>query len=121
MKFIKIILQISVLFLFNLIGETIQSFFHLTIPGSIIGMLLFFVLLVTKVIPEKLIKDGIDLLIKDMPLFFIPVTVGVIEFLDFFKGKGSFILFITFISTMVVILTTSFIADKLLQKEVGTK
>jgi holin-like protein len=117
---IRIILQISILFLFNYIGNTIQSFFGLTIPGSIIGMLLFFVLLLTHVIPEKLIKDGIDLLIKDMPLFFIPVTVGVIEFFGFLKGKGGFVLIIAFISTMLVIFTTSVISDRILGKEVDT-
>ncbi|MFC4401505.1 CidA/LrgA family protein [Gracilibacillus xinjiangensis] len=121
LKSIRIVIQIAVLFLFNYTGETIQTSLNLTIPGSIIGMLLFFVLLLTKVIPEKIIKDGIDLLIKDMPLFFVPVTVGVIEFFDFLKGKGSLLLLISFLSTMVVIFTTSYLSDRLLRKEANTK
>ncbi|WP_235182974.1 hypothetical protein [Gracilibacillus boraciitolerans] len=38
---LKILLQISILFMFFYIGETIQEIFSLFIPGSIIGMLLF--------------------------------------------------------------------------------
>ncbi|SER58320.1 holin-like protein [Gracilibacillus ureilyticus] len=116
-KIIYILLQISLLFIFYHLGEYIQSVLNLTIPGSIIGMLLFFVLLLTNIIPERIISNGIDLLIKDMPLFFVPVTVGVIEFFDFFRGKGSLILLAAFLSTLLVIFTTSFIAGKLLEKE----
>ncbi|MFC4388845.1 CidA/LrgA family protein [Gracilibacillus marinus] len=116
-KVIKIVLQISVLFLFFYIGEWIQSSLSLIIPGSIIGMLLFLILLLTGIIPEKFIKDGLDLLLKDMPLFFIPVTVGIVNLLHVFAGKGLLMLGIALISTIIVIYTTGLLTQKIMGKE----
>lgn len=116
MKYIKIILQIGVLFLFYYIGEAIQAIFSLFIPGSIIGMLLFFALLAGKVIRAEWVSQGIDLLMKDIPIFFVPVTVGIIEYLDFFYGKGSLMIPLIILSTFLVISVGSMVTSKLLEK-----
>ncbi|WP_018932575.1 CidA/LrgA family protein [Gracilibacillus lacisalsi] len=118
MKYLKIILQISVLFLFYYIGEAIQSAFSLFIPGSIIGMLLFFALLTFKLIRVEWVADGIDLLIKDMPIFFVPVTVGVVQYLEFFYGKGSLMIPLVILSTFLTVGISSCITSLLLKKEV---
>jgi holin-like protein len=117
-KYLKIILQISVLFLFYYIGEAIQSAFSLFIPGSIIGMLLFFALLTFKLIRVEWVADGIDLLIKDMPIFFVPVTVGVVQYLDFFYGKGSLMIPLVILSTFLTIGISGWVTSLLLKKEV---
>lgn len=119
MKYLKIILQISVLFLFYYIGETIQSAFSLFIPGSVIGMLLFFALLTAKIIRVEWIADGIDLLMKDMPIFFVPVTVGVVQYLDFFYGKGSLMIPLVVISTFLIIVINGLLTSWLVKKEVN--
>ncbi|MFD2656473.1 CidA/LrgA family protein [Gracilibacillus thailandensis] len=118
MKYLKIILQISLLFLFYYIGEAIQSAFSLFIPGSIIGMLLFFALLTFKLIRVEWVADGIDLLIKDMPVFFVPVTVGVVQYLDFFYGKGSLMIPLVILSTFLTIGISGWVTSLLLKKEV---
>ncbi|SFM45299.1 holin-like protein [Gracilibacillus orientalis] len=118
MKYLKIILQISLLFLFYYIGEAIQSAFSLFIPGSIIGMLLFFTLLSGRLIKVEWIADGIDLLMRDMPIFFVPVTVGVVQYLDFFYGKGSLLIPLVMLSTFLIIGISGFVTSLLLKKEV---
>ncbi|MFC5652288.1 CidA/LrgA family protein [Paenibacillus solisilvae] len=45
MKFMKVFLQIALLFLFSLAGNAVQQALHLQIPGSIVGMLLLWVCL----------------------------------------------------------------------------
>ncbi|WP_163539978.1 CidA/LrgA family protein [Gracilibacillus sp. YIM 98692] len=99
----KRILQIAVLFLFYYIGEAIQAYFSLVIPGSIIGMLLFFLLLTAQVIKIDWVEEGIDFIIKDMPIFFVPVTVGIIQYFDFFYGKGIIMIPSIILSTIFVI------------------
>ncbi|WP_077065031.1 CidA/LrgA family protein [Gracilibacillus massiliensis] len=116
-KVLKIIIQISVLFIFYYIGETIQETFSLFIPGSIIGMLLFFALLTFRWIRVEWVEEGIDLLIKDMPIFFVPVTVGVVQYLDFFIGKGSLMIPLIILSTLLVILSGSLITSLLVKKD----
>ncbi len=112
------ILQIGILFLFNYIGEFIQNFFSLRIPGSLIGMLLLFILLILKIVPLAWIQSGVDFLLKDIPFFFIPVTVGVIEYLSFFYGKGSLTILLVMISTFMVIGISGIVTNFFLKKEV---
>ena len=38
----KLYVQLMILFVISLIGEGISSFFHLPIPGSIIGLIILF-------------------------------------------------------------------------------
>ncbi|WP_235817426.1 CidA/LrgA family protein [Gracilibacillus timonensis] len=120
MKYLVIMLQISVLFLFNYIGLAIQDFFSLVIPGSLIGMLLLFGLLVMKVIPLTKIQTGVDYLLKDIPFFFIPVTVGVMEYLNFFLGKGSLIILLIVVSTCLVIGVSGIVTNQMLKNKVIT-
>ncbi len=112
------ILQISILFLFNFIGQLIQSYFSLHIPGSLIGMLILFSLLILKIIPIVSIQKGVDFLLKDIPFFFIPVTVGVIQYLTFFHGKGSLTILIVIVSTFFVIGISGMVTNFFLKKEV---
>lgn len=58
-------------------GELMKYFIPLPIPGSIYGLLLMFVLLLTKVIKVENVKDVGEFLIEIMPLMFIPAGVGL--------------------------------------------
>ncbi|MCT1902831.1 CidA/LrgA family holin-like protein [Oceanobacillus sojae] len=118
MKYFIMVLQISVLFLFNFIGQFIQGYFSLSIPGSLIGMLLLFSLLILKILPLTWIQSGVDFLLKDIPFFFIPVTVGVVQYLSFFYGKGSLTILLVVISTFFVIGVSGTVTNFLLKKEV---
>ncbi|MCT8137281.1 CidA/LrgA family protein [Anaerobacillus sp. CMMVII] len=88
MKLIQTILQIAVLYGFYLTGEWLQMTFGLMIPGSIIGMGIFFSMLVTGLFPTRWFEEGTQMLLSHMPLMFLPVTVGVLNYYQFFKGKA---------------------------------
>ncbi|WP_152656158.1 CidA/LrgA family protein [Oceanobacillus sp. CFH 90083] len=117
MKYFIMILQISILFLFNFIGQLIQDYFSLSIPGSLIGMLLLFSMLMLKIIPLESIQGGIDILLRDIPFFFIPVSVGVIQYLSFFYGKGAFTILLVIVSTFLVISISGIVTNFILKKE----
>ncbi|GIO24354.1 CidA/LrgA family holin-like protein [Oceanobacillus sp. J11TS1] len=117
MKYFIMVLQISVLFLFNFIGQFIRDYFSLSIPGSLIGMLLLFILLILKIIPIAWIQTGIDVILKDIPFFFIPVTVGVVQYLSFFQGKGSLTILLVIVSTFFVISISGIVTNFIIKKE----
>ncbi|MEF3328939.1 CidA/LrgA family holin-like protein [Oceanobacillus oncorhynchi] len=117
-KYFIMILQIGILFLFNFIGQLIQGFFSLSIPGSLIGMLLLFSLLFFKIIPLTWMQAGVDFLLKDIPFFFIPVTIGIIQYLTFFYGKGSLTILLVIVSTFIVIGVSGIVTNFILKKEV---
>lgn len=102
MKFIKIVVHIAVLYSFFLIGNVIQEFFHLFIPGSVIGMILLFVMLITNRLNVQWLEEGMQFMIQHLPLFFIPATVGIMSYFNLFAGKGILLILIVLLSTILV-------------------
>jgi len=69
----------SILLLCQLIGETLESLFHLPIPGSVIGMVILLIgLMVYGRVPEglRITSNG---LMRYLALLFIPAGVGVMD------------------------------------------
>lgn len=58
MKYVTLLLQVGVLYVFSLVGTWIQGVFHLSMPGSLIEMLLLFLFLSTCILPLKWFKEG---------------------------------------------------------------
>ncbi|MCM3741831.1 CidA/LrgA family holin-like protein [Oceanobacillus luteolus] len=99
----KIILHIIFLYSIYRIGDWIQNAFDLIIPGSVIGMIILFVLLSTDLIKVVWIEEGSKFVVNNLVLFFIPATVGLINYLDFFAGRGFLLVLIVLFCTVLVI------------------
>ncbi|MHA6250550.1 CidA/LrgA family protein [Oceanobacillus sp. CAU 1775] len=113
MKLFKGILHIAFLFGLLYIGNWIQASLSLSIPGSVIGMLLLFALLKFGIIKLDWIKEGTQFILRNLTLFFIPVTIGFIEYLELFSGSGLYLLLIAIISTGIVMGVSGFVSQKL--------
>lgn len=103
MKAILIVVQIILLYAIYLAGSYVQEWLNLPIPGSIIGLLLLFILLLCRVIPVSWIEKGSTTILFYLPLFFIPATVGVMNHLDLFAGKGLLLVVVVIVSTILTI------------------
>ena len=103
-----VIIQIGILYLFYMPGSFIQQSFQLVIPGSIIGMLLFFVLLMIWKPFERFIEKGTSFILAHLPIFFTPATVGVMVYFDLFKGNGFWLIIITIVSTLIVLIGSAY-------------
>lgn len=106
MKFLITILQICILYIFLSIGTVIQNFFHLVIPGSIIGLLLLFTCLCFKIIPVKWIESGAGFLLSLLMLFFIPTTVGVMKYSSLLSFHGVLFVLAVLLSTFITLAIT---------------
>ncbi len=110
-------MHIAILYGIYLIGNWIQATFHLFLPGSVIGMLLLFILLTLKVIKLKWVEKGTKLIVDNLALFFIPVTVGIINYYQIFAGKGIFLIFIIIIGTVFVMGGSGLVGQWLIRKK----
>lgn len=99
---IRIVIHVLILYVLLLIGNWIQDLFNLFIPGSVIGMILLFLLLKTGILKIEWIIEGTSIILKHLTLFFMPVTIGFINYLDTFSGKGIWLFLIALFSTMLV-------------------
>lgn len=113
MTMIRVCLHIMALYVLLFIGNFLQETFQLFIPGSVIGMLLLFFLLKTKIVKLKWIEEGTSLLLRHLTLFFIPVTIGIIEYFNLFAGKGIFLVIAAVVSTALVMGTSGLVSERL--------
>ena len=106
LMFLRIIGQIVVLYLLSEFGKWLMAILHIKFPGSIIGLIILFILLISRVIPESWIANGAELLLAYMTLFFIPVTVGIVKYPELISGQGIIIIGIILVSTIISIIAS---------------
>ena len=85
------------------IGSLISIAINGLVPGSVVGMLLMFVGLQTKIIKPEWIADTANLLTGNMALFFVPAGVGIMVAFDVLAKSWHEILIISLVSTICVI------------------
>jgi len=116
-RVVRIIIQIGILNIYYYIGEGIVSLLHVPLPGSIIGLLLLALSLIFKIIKVEYIQDGAGFLIGVLTLFFIPATVGVIDYPELLSTTGLLIILAVIASTLISIYITGLLTQMIEKKE----
>ncbi|NUU67435.1 CidA/LrgA family protein [Enterobacteriaceae bacterium BIT-l23] len=88
-------------------GIAIAALLPITIPGSIIGMLILFLLLSLQILPAQWVKPGCHLLIRYMALLFVPIGVGVMQYFDLLRAQFGPVVVSCVVSTLVVLVVVS--------------
>ena len=107
--------QCTIIFGCLAVGELIVWLTGISIPSSIIGMLLLTALLQMKVVKLEWVKGMSDFLISNLGFFFVPPGVALMLYFDIIKAELLPIVLATAISTMLVIITTGW-TDQYLRK-----
>jgi holin-like protein len=107
----KIVFQVFILLGIAMLGNKVTQVFHLPVPGSMVGILLIFLLLETKIIRLEWLEAGANILIADLILFFIPSAVGVIQYRQIMLDNGARLGLVIFLSTATVMMCTGFLAE----------
>lgn len=121
LRAVRIIVQIGILNIYYYLGVGIVSYLHIPLPGSIVGLLLLALSLIFKVIKVEYIQDGAGFLIGVLTLFFIPATVGVIDYPELLSGTGVLIILAVIASTLISIYVTGVLTQLIEKKELSKK
>ncbi|MDD2446150.1 MAG: CidA/LrgA family protein [Tissierellia bacterium] len=113
--------QLSIIVSILAISYMIEIGLDFPMPASIMGMILLVILLVTKIIKLEQVENISDLLLKDVTLFLIPLSIGIIEKVHLFEGKFLITVFILIISTIISIFMTALIMKLMLGIKAGGK
>ncbi|WLR56819.1 CidA/LrgA family protein [Mesobacillus subterraneus] len=100
-KIIKFTLQITGLILINKAGFYIVELFELRIPGNVLGMILLFVLLWTRVVRLEWFEGAADFLVRHLSFFFVPISVGLMTLGGLIAENGIQLAVILFISAII--------------------
>lgn len=98
----KHIFNLALILGISFLGELLNHLIPLPIPGSIYGLVLMFIALCVKLIPEEAIHSTGTFLIEIMPVMFIPAAVALMESWDLLESMLMPVLVIIVVSTFVV-------------------
>ena len=103
MKFFReSILLLSIYFA----GEIISNLLNLPVPGSIIGMILLFVLLTSHIVKVEKVENLANFFLDHLAFFFIPASVGLMTSFASLKGSIFKIILLCILTTIIVIAVT---------------
>lgn len=103
---LRVVLQVSLLTLFYLAGEFVNAHTLITIPGSLIGLILLFIVLEIKVVRPEWLGLGVNALLKIMPILFVPTLVALMNYGPLFMKSGLFLMFDLVLSSLIIFFMT---------------
>jgi holin-like protein len=119
LKFIKTILQAGLIALIAAAGNFLADFLNIPIAGSIVGLILFYLLLQFRILPENWVKDGANLFVGLMIFFFIPSIVGGMDAIQNMNINYLLIMVIVLGGTITVAFVSGYVAEKITKKSAG--
>ncbi|MDC0612245.1 CidA/LrgA family protein [Vibrio sp.] len=114
---IHYVIALSIIFLCLFLGNKAQQFLAISIPGSILGMLLLFALLASGIIKVEWLRPGATLFIRHMMFLFVPISVGLMTHFDTLLANALPILASVLGGSVIVMLVMSITLDRLLKKK----
>ena len=116
--------SLFIIFFYQLLGEAIQKFFEINIPGPVIGLILLlltFIFFSKKFTQSKKIIKEISTIshqiINYLSLLFVPIGVGVVMHINYL-GDNLFTIFsIIIIGTLATLVFTAIVMEKTINFE----
>lgn len=106
--FMKILLEISLIFVICLVGQAISAILPFPFPSSVLAMILLFLLLAVRLIKPTQIEKFSSFLLKNMAILFIPSGVGILESVHALQGNILPLLAVCVITTILTFAVTAF-------------
>lgn len=107
--------EFIILFIINYIGIIISKVFKLPIPGTIIGMVLFFILLYTKILKVEKVENAVAVLILNMTILFMPPAVRILDNIHFLDGQFIKVIILIILTTLITMGTTGKIVQIMIE------
>ncbi len=109
----KLIVSLAIILSCLMVSKALVALFELTIPASVLGLLLLFFLLNRGWIKKEQVTPSGNILLKYFPLFFIPSGVGIVEHIVLVQANLYLILTAVLAATLSTLLVVSQLASKL--------
>ncbi|WP_042164661.1 CidA/LrgA family holin-like protein [Paenibacillus gorillae] len=116
-KMLRTIGQVLLLIIISKLSALAVHLLQLPIPGSVAGIAVLFTLLKTKLLRIEWVEAGAAWLLAEMLLFFIPSTVGIVNYKSLIVSSGPLILLAIIGSTVAVMFCAGTIAQRIAPNE----
>ena len=85
----KILKQVGILFGLCWAAQWIERALPFPFPASVIGLMLLLALLLTRVIRPEHLREETEFLLNNLPFFFVPAAVGILEYTDLILNNAA--------------------------------
>jgi len=102
-------------------GTHIAAWSGLPIPGSVLGVIMLFFLLLSGVIKLEYVEEVADFLLKHLMFFFVPIAVGLMDTAEIFMEHGWALALAIVIGGLVPFWITGNITQTLRRKQAECK
>lgn len=117
----RIFKQLFWILLFSFIGESISFMLPFAIPGSVIGMILLFIVLHYGWLKMEQVEEVGNWLTSNMALFFVPAGVALMTNFSLLADYWWQLLIITLITTIVMMVSVGKIVQVIKNRSRGGK
>lgn len=105
------VVGITILSVFQLVGEAFAYFLHGVVPGPVIGMaLIFLTLSVTRgrflVLPSRQAVATSNALLANLGILFVPAGVGIVQHFELIADRGLALFATILASTVATLIVT---------------
>ena len=115
---------IFLILLLQLVGEFLQKYYVLAVPGPVLGLLALLGLLLSQKNPSGPILDfrqrlitTANSLLEHLSLLFVPIGVGVVMHLQLLESQLVNVLGVVIFGTMTTLIFTSFLFQALRKRD----
>lgn len=111
MKIVNILMQILGLCAISFVSNVLSNALNIGIPGSILGIVLLFIMIEQRWLPIEKIELGANFLIAELLLFFIPSAIGVIQYQEVLKNDWAQLLLAIGASICLVVVFVGIVTE----------
>ena len=97
----NILIELTYILGFSFLGQTISKTTGIPVPGSVIGLILFFLSLQFKIIKLEGVEKTSNFLTDNLAILFIPAGVAIISNFNKIKNIWILLAIICFVSTII--------------------
>lgn len=113
MKYVK---QLLIILSISFVGELLNLYIPLPVPGSIYGMVILFIALLTGIIKLESVAQTGKFLIDIMPIMFIPAGVGLITKWSALREILLPVVIIIVVTNITVMVATGRLSQRIIRK-----
>lgn len=107
MRMLRLFAEVALLGAVYVCGEAIVRWTRLPLPGSVVGMGVMLLLLVTGVVPVRWVENAAGLLLKGFTLLFLPDLIGLRGVWPAVRSHAVPLLAVAVLSTVMVLLASA--------------
>jgi holin-like protein len=107
----KLLRELLIILAIYFVGEVLVELTNITVPGSIIGMILLLILLCTKVVKLEMVDTVAKFFLEHLAFFFIPAGVGLLTSLSVIKDSWIRLVIVCILTTIITIGATALVVD----------